>query len=141
MTGSVNTSHIDEREIHPAGKGAPVSGTPLTRDRVVAEIVRAVCAIRPFLSERELNDQTNLSLDLGLESASRVELLLGVERALDIALDIGEVVVFVELTIGELSNLIVKLEDNGTGDYVRPRPDVHGNGEICLYKVINPKTS
>jgi hypothetical protein len=48
-------------------------------------------------------------------AAQMVELVLEVKRALDIALDIGEVAVFAELTIAELSNLIVKLEDNGTG--------------------------
>ncbi|MGE2817244.1 acyl carrier protein [Mycobacterium heidelbergense] len=129
MTGSVNASHNDQPEIHAAGKTAPASSTPLTRERVIAEIIRAARAMRPSFSERELNDQTNLSLDLGLESASRVELLLEVERALDVALDIGEVVVFVELTIGELANLVVpKGEDEGTDRGSR------------LHRV-NPKTS
>ncbi|WP_083667141.1 acyl carrier protein [Mycobacterium sp. SP-6446] len=141
MTGSTNASHNDEPEIRTSGKPAPVSSTPLTRDRVVAEIIRAVCALRPSFSERELTDQTNLSLDLGLESASRVELLLEVERALDVALEIGEVVVFVELTIGELANLIVpKVEGDATDRPHNPRRGIHANGDSCLYQ-LNPKNS
>ncbi|OMC51309.1 hypothetical protein A5745_02720 [Mycobacterium sp. IS-2888] len=108
---------------------------------MIAEIIRAVRAMRPSFSERELNHQTNLSLDLGLESASRVELLLEVERALDVPLNIGEVVVFVELTIGELANLIVpKAEDEDTDRLPNPGRALHDNGDSRLYRV-NPKTS
>jgi acyl carrier protein len=115
MTGPVDASHSDELEIHPAGERMPVSSTLLTRDRVVAEIVRTACAIRPSFSERDLNGETNLALDLGLESASRVELLLEVERALDIALDVGEVAVFAELTIADLAHLIMPKIHNDEG--------------------------
>lgn len=120
MTGPVDASHTDGPGILPAGKKMPASSTPLTRERVVAEIVRTACAIRPSFSERDLNGETNLALDLGLESASRVELLLEVERALDIALDVGEVAVFAELTIADLAQLIMPKIQNGDGTSGRP---------------------
>ncbi len=114
MTGAFNTSNDDACTSYPVAQWIQSSSTPLTRDRVVAEIVRTACAIRPSFSEAELNGETNLALDLGLESASRVELLLEVERALDVALDVGEVAVFAELTIADLADLIVpKLIKNG----------------------------
>jgi acyl carrier protein len=87
----------------------PVARAQLTRDRVVAEIIRAVRELRTSFSEREVTGDTNLALDLGLESASRVELLLDVQRALDVALDVGVAVMFAELTITELAELIVAL--------------------------------
>jgi acyl carrier protein len=86
----------------------------LTHERVVAEIVRAICAICTSFPGRELNGETNLALDLGLESMSRVELLVEVERTLDVALDVGEVAVFAELTIAELADLIMPtLQEDG----------------------------
>jgi len=84
-----------------------VRSEPLTHERVVAEIVRAIRAICTSFPGGELNGETNLALDLGLESASRVELLFEVEQALDVALDGGEVAVFAELTIAELADLIM----------------------------------
>lgn len=87
----------------------PAARAQLTRDRVVAEIIRAVRELRTSFSEREVTGDTNLALDLGLESASRVELLLDVQRALDVALDVGVAVMFAELTITELAELIVAL--------------------------------
>jgi acyl carrier protein len=107
MTGSASASYDDALENYLAGQGVPAGDTPLTRDRVVAEIVRAACAVRPSFSECDLDGETNLALDLGLESASRVELLLEVERALDVALNIGDVAVFAELTIADLAELIM----------------------------------
>ena len=89
------------------GKTVPVRSEPLTHERVVAEIVRAIRAICTSFPDSELNGETNLALDLGLESASRVELLFEVEQALDIALAGGEVAVFAELTIAELADLIM----------------------------------
>jgi Phosphopantetheine attachment site len=78
-----------------------VRSEPLTHERVVAEILRAIRAICISFPGRELNGGTNLALDLGLESVPRVELLAEVERTLDVALDVGEVAVFAELTIAE----------------------------------------
>ena len=119
MTPSVNAPHDDEHEIrtsgpgcmeglpHTPGKRVPVRSEPLTHERVVAEIVRAIRVICTSFPGGELNGETNLALDLGLESASRVELLFEVEQALDVALDGGEVAVFAELTIAELADLIM----------------------------------
>lgn len=119
MTPSVNVPQDDEHEIrtsgpacteglpHTPGKRVPVRSEPLTHERVVAEIVRAIRAICTSFPGGELNGETNLALDLGLESASRVELLFEVEQALDVALDGGEVAVFAELTIAELADLIM----------------------------------
>ncbi|MDT5115930.1 MAG: hypothetical protein QOE30_1669, partial [Mycobacterium sp.] len=83
-------------------------------ERVVAEIICAVRGMRTSFSERELTGDTNLALDLGLESASRVELLLEVQRALDAALNVGVVVMFAELTIAQLAELIVAVPDGST---------------------------
>ncbi|OBI82967.1 acyl carrier protein [Mycobacterium sp. 1245805.9] len=123
MSHFANTSRDEELEIRtdnaapkamPSHNGATVRSKPLTHERVVAVIIRAVRAIHTSFSGLELNGDTNLALDLGLESASRVELLLEVERALDIALDVGTVAVFSELTIAELADLILpKLQDDG----------------------------
>jgi acyl carrier protein len=122
LTGSLN----DELEIrhsdfacteglpHAPGKGVPVRSEPLTREHVVAEIVRAITICTSFPGH-ELNGETNLALDLGLESMSRVELLIEVERALDVVLDVVEVVVFAELTIAELADLIMPaLQEDGS---------------------------
>jgi acyl carrier protein len=126
MTRSVGVPHNDELKIrnsgrvfteelpHAAERNVPVGSEPLTRERVIGEIVRAVRAIRTSFSERELTGDTNLALDLGLESASRVELLLEVQRTLDVALDVGVVVMFAELTIAQLAELIVALPDGST---------------------------
>ncbi|OBK43268.1 acyl carrier protein [Mycobacterium sp. 1081908.1] len=122
MTYFASASRDDEFEINdgspgPKAKlhnGMPARSKPLTHERVVAVIIRAVRAIRRSSSEPELDGDTNLALDLGLESASRVELLLEVERTLDVALDVGAVAVFAELTIAELADLILpKLQDDG----------------------------
>jgi acyl carrier protein len=94
MTTYVNGPHNDELEIR------------MTHERVVAEIVRAI-TICTSCSGRELNGETNLALDLGLESMSRVELLAEVESALDINLGGIEVAVFAELTIAELADIIM----------------------------------
>lgn len=119
MTPSVNAPQDDENAIrtsgpacmeglpHTPGKRVPVRSEPLTHDRVVAEIVRAIRAIDTSIPGGELNGETNLALDLGLESSSRVELLFEVEQALEVALDGGEVAVFAELTIAELADLIM----------------------------------
>jgi len=119
MTPPVNVPQDDEHEIrtsgpacteglpHTPGKRVPARSEPLTHERVVAEIVRAIRAICTSFPGGELNGETNLALDLGLESASRVELLFEVEQALDVALDGGEVAVFAELTIAELADLIM----------------------------------
>ena len=119
MTPPVNGPHTDELQMrtsgparmeglsHPMEKTVPVRSAPLTHERVVAEIVRAIRAICTSFPGGELNGETNLALDLGLESASRVELLFEVEQALDIALDGGKVAVFAELTIAELADLIM----------------------------------
>ncbi|OBJ58538.1 phosphopantetheine-binding protein [Mycobacterium sp. 1423905.2] len=80
---------------------------PLTLDRVIDEITVAVRALSTSFAERELNGDTNLALDLGLESSSRVELLLDVQRALGVALNVGMVLMFAELTIAQLAELIV----------------------------------
>jgi acyl carrier protein len=101
------------------GMRVPVKSGPLTHERVVAEIVRAIRAIRPTFPAGELAGETRLALDLGLESASRVELLLEVERGLDVALDVGVMAVFAELTIAELADLVVSLPEADTG----PIPD------------------
>jgi acyl carrier protein len=123
MTHSLSVTHNDELETrssgrvfkeelpHVAEQNVAVGSEPLTRERVIGEIIRAVRAIRTSFSERELTGDTNLALDLGLESASRVELLLEVQRALDVALDVGVVVMFAELTIAQLAELIVALPD------------------------------
>lgn len=99
---------------HRIGKTVPVRSKHLTHERVVAEIVRAIRAICISLPGGELNGETNLALDLGLESMSRVELLYEVEQALDIALDGGKDAVFAELTIAELADLLMQTlqEDN-----------------------------
>jgi acyl carrier protein len=68
--------------------------------------------MRTSFSKREVTGETNLALDLGLESASRVELLLEVQCALDVALDVGVVVMFAELTITQLAELMVALPDS-----------------------------
>jgi acyl carrier protein len=126
MTHFVGVPHNDQLKIRNGGgvfteglphtpeENVPVASEPLSRDRVVAEIIRAVRAMRGSFSERQLTGDTNLALDLGLESASRVELLLEVERALDVALDVGVVVMFAELTIAQLAELIVALPDAST---------------------------
>ena len=126
MTRPVSVSQTDELELgdggsalteelpHSPEKNMPAGSQPLTRERVIAEIIRAVRAMRTSFSERELTGDTNLALDLGLESASRVELLLDVQRELDVALDVGVVVMFAELTIAQLAELIVALPDNST---------------------------
>jgi acyl carrier protein len=127
MTRSVNAPNNDELEIrnsdaackaglpHTRGKRIGVRSKPLIHECVVAEIVRAIRAIRTSFPGRELNGETNLALDLGLESASRVELLLEVERTLDVALDVGVAAVFAELTIAELADLIMPtLQDDST---------------------------
>jgi hypothetical protein len=44
---------------------------PLTLERVVAEIIAAVRAMRTSFSERELTGDTNLAWDVELESAAR----------------------------------------------------------------------
>jgi acyl carrier protein len=123
MTHFANASRDDELEIRDRGpapqaklshNGVPVRSKPSTHERVVAVIIRTVRAIRTSFSELELDGDTNLALDLGLESASRVELLLEVERTLDVALDVGAVAVFAELTIAELADLILpRLQDDG----------------------------
>lgn len=127
MTRSVTALHNDQLEIHSSNRAgteellhaprmrAPGQSDPLPRERVVAEIVRAIRAIRTSFPVDELDGETHLALDLGLESASRVELLLEVERTLDVALDVGVVAVFAELTIAELADLIVSLPGAGTG--------------------------
>lgn len=132
MTRSLNGPH-DAREIWdscPAGSdgpsrapgmSVPVQDEPLTRERVVTEIVQAVRTIHTSFPLHRLNADTNLALDLGLESASRVDLLLEVERALDAALDIGVMAVFAELTIGQLADLIVMLpegQDRAMADHL-----------------------
>jgi acyl carrier protein len=97
-----------------APQQAPTAeGGLLTRERVVSEIICAVRAMRGSCSEFEVTGDTNLALDLGLESASRVELLLDVQRALDAALDVGVAVMFAELTIAQLAELIVALPQSG----------------------------
>jgi hypothetical protein len=138
MTRSGNARRNDELEIrnrHPASTAGlphtqrvcPVRSKPLTHERVVAEIIRTIRAIRTSFSERELNGETNLALDLGIESASRVELLLEVQRTLNVALDIGEVAVFAELTIAELADLIMPiLQDDGADRLQMTQPDVPG---------------
>jgi acyl carrier protein len=120
MTRSVSAPHNDELRIRNSGR-ALAEGLPhtpeqnvLTRERVVAEIICAVRGMRTSFSERELTGDTNLALDLGLESASRVELLLEVQRALDAALNVGVVVMFAELTIAQLAELIVAVPDGST---------------------------
>ena len=119
MTTSVNAPQDDEHEIrtsgparveglpHTPGKRVAVRSEPLTHERVVAEIIRTIRAICTSLPGGELNGETNLALDLGLESVSRLELLFEVEQALDVALDGGEIAVFEELTIAELGDLIM----------------------------------
>jgi acyl carrier protein len=119
LTPSVNAAHNDELAIrnsdpagteglpHTRGERVSLRSKPLTHEQVVAEIIRAIRAIRTSLSGHELNGETNLALDLGLESVSRVDLLLEVQRTLDFALDVVEVAVFADLTIAELAHLIV----------------------------------
>jgi acyl carrier protein len=102
---------------YPTDNRASVVSEPLTHKRVVAEIARAVNAVRTSISGNEVNGETNLALDLGFDSAARVELLLEVERVLDVALDVGVAVVFAETTIAELAGLIVIPEDRGPDWY------------------------
>jgi Phosphopantetheine attachment site len=94
--------------IGSTGSGAD---EPLTPERVVAEIVQAARAIHPSLPDHGLSGETNLALDLGFESATRVKLLLEVQRALDVDLDLGAAAMFADMTIAELADLIVTLED------------------------------
>lgn len=126
MTSSLSTPRGDELEIPDADLGCvellshtPVSGVSesLTRERVIAEIIRAVCAIRTSFEERDIDGDTNLALDLGFESASRIELLLEVENALDVVLDVGAVVMFADLTIAEVADLIVTPPDSTMDGY------------------------
>jgi acyl carrier protein len=125
MTTYVNGPHNDELEIRNSdlacaeglprapGKRVPVRSEPLTHERVVAEIVQAITICTSFPGS-ELNGETNLALDLGLESISRVELLAEVECTLGVALDV-EVAVFAELTIAELADLVVTaLQEDST---------------------------
>jgi acyl carrier protein len=124
MTRSMSVSPIDELVIRRedrafslrVGRGTQqhsrAASELLSHDRVVTEIIQAVRGMRTSFSEREVTGDTNLALDLGLESASRVELLLDVQRALDVALDVGVVVMFAELTITQLAELIVALPES-----------------------------
>lgn len=96
---------------HTSEEPFPMRSEPLDHERVIAEIIQAIRGIRPSFPAAELNGNTNLALDLGLQSASRVELLLDVRHRLDIALDVEVVAVFAELTIAELAELIVGLAD------------------------------
>jgi acyl carrier protein len=101
-----------ERFPHAPQQDLRLGSGPLTRERVVTEIVCAVRGMRTSWSKREVTGDTNLALDLGLESASRVELLLEVQRALDVALDVGVAVMFAELTITQLAELIVAFPES-----------------------------
>jgi acyl carrier protein len=130
MTTYVNRPHNDELQMrnsdlahteglpYTPGKKVQVGSEPLTHERVVAEIVRAIRAICISFPGRELNGETNLALDLGLESMSRVELLAEVECTLDVALDV-EVAVFAELTIAELADLIMPALQEDSTDRLR----------------------
>lgn len=98
----------------PLDKVLPVAGEPLTRERVVDGIIEAIRAIRSSCAGCDLNGETNLAVDLGFESVARVELLLEVQRLLDVDLDVGVAVMFAEITIAQLADLIVTLEDRCT---------------------------
>lgn len=98
----------------PLDTDVAVANEPLTHERVVAEIVEAIRGIRPAFSELDLTGETNLALDLGFDSAGRVELLLEVQRSLDVDLDVGVAVMFAEITIAEIADIVVTLEDCST---------------------------
>ncbi|MGZ4511473.1 MAG: acyl carrier protein [Mycobacterium sp.] len=113
------TSHLAFIEALPGplDEAYPAASEPLTRERVVDAIIEAIRAIRTSCAGRELNGDTNLAVDLGFESATRVELLLEVQRLLDVGLDVGVAVMFAEITIAQLADLIVTLEDSCTDWY------------------------
>jgi hypothetical protein len=92
-----------------------LASEPLTQERVVAEIVRAVRGMRMSFAQREITGDTNLGPDLGFDLASRQELLLEVQRALDVVLEAGIAVMFAEITIAQLADLIVTLRDSSMG--------------------------
>lgn len=126
MTTSVSAPGDDELAIDDADRACvevlphgPISGgrESLTRDRVIAEIIRAICRFRTSFDERDIDGDTNLGLDLGFESASRIELLLEVEDALDVVLDFGPAVMFDDLTVAQVADLIVALPDVSMDGY------------------------
>ena len=129
MTRSISVpsdGELDTRSEHlayiqalsdPLEKAFPAASQPLTQERVVDEIIEAICAIRSSCAGRDLNGETNLALDLGFESAARVELFLEVQRVLDVDLDVGVAVMFAEITIAQLADLIVNLEDSSMDWY------------------------
>ena len=126
MTPSMSVPNDGELRIHNGDlaylRGLPDSTEkeaageeePLTHERAVAEIIKAIRGIRPSFSEHKLNGETNLASDLGFESATTVELLLEVQGVLDVDLDVGVSVMSAEMTIAHLADLVVTLEHCGT---------------------------
>lgn len=129
MTRSISVPNDGESQTHNGNlaylRGLPdpletafsAANQPLTQERVIAEIIQAIRSIHTSFSDCELNAETNLALDLGFESATRVELLLEVQSALDIYLDVGLAMMFTEITVAELADLILTPEKCGADWY------------------------
>jgi hypothetical protein len=81
--------------------------TALTRQRAVEAITAALQETLPHLADRALDGDTDLSLDLGVESMRRAEVLLRVEQRLDVDMEFDAELVGAAVTIDGLADRIV----------------------------------
>ncbi|GAA2679439.1 acyl carrier protein [Streptomyces lunalinharesii] len=79
----------------------------LTRQSVVEAITAALRETLPHLADRTLNGNTDLSLDLGVESMRRTEVLLSVEQRLGIDIELDAELLGADVTIDDLADRVV----------------------------------
>ncbi|MEU8032756.1 phosphopantetheine-binding protein [Streptomyces sp. NPDC049099] len=79
----------------------------LTRQSAVEAITTALRETLPHLADRALDGATDLSLDLGVESMRRAEVLLRVEQRLGVDIELDAELVGAAVTIDDLADRIV----------------------------------
>lgn len=78
----------------------------MTKHDVRLAIATGITRVKPLLTEEDIADNDNLYDDIGLDSLDMVELIMDVERALEISVPDESINDFKRLTVGELAERI-----------------------------------
>ncbi len=106
--GKLRRSMVKElyqKEGEPAETSAPESDNSLLNDAVAKKLL--LC-LEPFSAKKKIMPEDNLELDLGLDSLSRVELVVNIEKSFEISLpdSFGSEVFTVQDTVVKLKELL-----------------------------------
>lgn len=78
----------------------------MTKQDVRSAIATGITRVKPLLTEEDIADNDNLNDDIGLDSLDMVELIMDIERTLEISVPDESINDFKLLTVGELAERI-----------------------------------